>query len=363
MPIRPDTADYRQLLLEDAPLLDTRAPVEFAGGAFPTAVNLPLMTDDERHQIGTCYKEKGQQAAIALGHQLVSGPIKAERVAAWANFAQDHPQGYLYCFRGGLRSQISQQWLADAGVPYPRVIGGYKAMRRFLLDWLAANIDKLPIYIVSGRTGSGKTELIDRLPNAVDLEGRANHRGSSFGRQLTPQPPQISFENSLTIDLLKANPQQPIFLEDEGHLIGRSAIPLVLREKMAKAPLLLLEADLSERVERILQDYVVSMQAGFAARDGVEAGWQGFCEHLLSGLQRVEKRLGGERYQQISKLMKAALEAQQQGDLSGHRLWIQQLLHDYYDPMYDYQLSRKQGRILARGHHAQLLAWAARLAQ
>ncbi|MGO4610979.1 tRNA 2-selenouridine(34) synthase MnmH, partial [Variovorax sp. 2RAF20] len=77
----------------------------------------------------------GQQAAIVLGHQLVSGEIKAARIQAWTDFARANPDGYLYCFRGGLRSQIVQQWLKDeAGIDYPRVGGGYKAMRTFLLE-------------------------------------------------------------------------------------------------------------------------------------------------------------------------------------------------------------------------------------
>src|SRR3546814_6857013 len=61
--------------------------------------------------------------------RLVSGAIKAQRIQAWADFVRDHPDGYLYCFRGGLRSQISQQWLTEAGIDYPRIEGGYKAMR------------------------------------------------------------------------------------------------------------------------------------------------------------------------------------------------------------------------------------------
>ncbi|MGG6498484.1 UNVERIFIED_CONTAM: tRNA 2-selenouridine(34) synthase MnmH, partial [Bacteroidetes bacterium 56_B9] len=75
--------------------------------------NLPLMNDEERQMVGTCYKQRGQQAAIALGHSLVSGDIKRSRIDAWAAFARAHTQGVLYCFRGGLRSQISQQWLQD----------------------------------------------------------------------------------------------------------------------------------------------------------------------------------------------------------------------------------------------------------
>jgi len=134
--MRPDTQDYLSVLLLDTPLLDVRAPVEFAQGAFPGVTNIPLMNDEERHRVGLQYKQKGQDSAIELGHELVSGEIKQSRVAQWVEFARANPQGYLYCFRGGLRSRISQQWLAEAGIQYPRIIGGYKAMRSFLLESL-----------------------------------------------------------------------------------------------------------------------------------------------------------------------------------------------------------------------------------
>ena len=80
--------DYREILLSGAPLMDTRAPIEFSRGSFLGATNLPLMTDDERAQVGTCYKEKGQEAAIALGHQLVAGEVRSQRIDAWAAFAR-----------------------------------------------------------------------------------------------------------------------------------------------------------------------------------------------------------------------------------------------------------------------------------
>ena len=77
-----DTDDYAQIFLNDTPMIDTRAPVEFAKGAFPGSVNLPLMSDQERELVGTCYKRQGQKAAIELGHQLVSGELKQQRVNA-----------------------------------------------------------------------------------------------------------------------------------------------------------------------------------------------------------------------------------------------------------------------------------------
>ena len=127
----PRVNNYRQLLLDDTPMIDVRAPIEFASGALPFAANLPLMADEERHQVGICYKEQGQQAAIELGHQLVSGDLKAQRVKAWQDFMAANPNAVLYCARGGLRSQLSQEWLAEAGIECPKVEGGYKSSARF----------------------------------------------------------------------------------------------------------------------------------------------------------------------------------------------------------------------------------------
>src|SRR5690606_38752546 len=146
------------------------------------------------------YKQLGQDAAIELGHRLVSGETKARRVAAWAEFAQNNPSGYLYCFRGGLRSQISQQWLEElTGVRYPRVIGGYKAMRAFLLGALQSAITECRFVVLGGLTGTGKTDVLRQLDNSIDLEAHAHHRGSSFGRHANAQPSQIDFENRLAI--------------------------------------------------------------------------------------------------------------------------------------------------------------------
>ncbi|AHI28563.1 tRNA 2-selenouridine(34) synthase MnmH [Marinobacter similis] len=361
MATRPDTDDYLSLFLNDVPLMDVRAPVEFARGSFPTAENAPLMNDDERHQVGICYKEQGQDKAIELGHQLVNGDIKAERIEAWKQFVRQHPEGYLFCFRGGLRSRLTQQWIKDSGIDYPLVQGGYKALRRFLIDSLEQRLEAGEFQVLSGRTGTGKTRVLQKMPNPVDLEGLANHRGSSFGRQVTPQPSQIDFENRLAIALLKAHHFQtgPVQLEDESRLVGRCALPETLRERISATPLLVLERSLEERTTIIREDYVEGMCADYLSRDGEENGWLNFQEYLLSALDRIRKRLGGERHQKLRKVMEDALTLQhRQHDLSGHDVWIQALLQDYYDPMYDYQLNKKQGRILVRGGPKTIIEWA-----
>lgn len=357
MSLRPDTDDYRQLFLRDLPLMDTRAPTEFARGAFPAAVSLPLMTDDERARVGTCYKQEGQAAAIALGHSLVQGSVKAERLAAWIAFARENPAGYLYCFRGGLRSQIVQQWLAEAGVHYPRIRGGYKAMRQYLLEELERCIDAAHIVLVSGRTGSGKTRVIQALSRSVDLEGLANHRGSTFGALLSPQPSQIDFENRLAIALMKrlAGDDKRVVLEDEGKLIGRLALPQSLRDRMQEAPLLELDIPLEERVTVVLEDYVVDLGQRYRDAFG-DTGPQQHRERLQADLARTRKRLGGERYQTVSSLMETAFDAQEgNGAIDGHRAWITLLLRDYYDPMYNYQMRQRSGERLMVGDREQVI--------
>ncbi len=358
---RANTDDYRQLFLSDTPLLDVRAPVEFDKGAFPSAQNIPLLDDQQRELIGTRYKEQGQDAAIALGWQLATPEVKAARIEAWQAYAQAHPEGFLYCFRGGLRSRMSQQLIAEAGINYPFVEGGYKAMRRFLIDELDRRSSQLPLTLISGRTGSGKTLVIQRLSRALDLEGLAKHRGSAFGRQLTPQPAQIDFENQLSIAVLKqqAAHDRIIFAEDEGKIIGQAALPLSFVAAMKKAPLAILETPLAERVDIALADYVTDALPQYLTHFGDEEGPEHFRQQILGNLARIKKRLGGDRYQQLEAIFSEATdEFLGSGCADAFRPGIEILLHDYYDPMYDYQQSKREGKVLFRGEQQALIDWA-----
>ncbi len=360
MAARPDTDDYRALFLADAPMMDVRAPAEFTHGAFPCATSLPLMTDDERAQVGICYKQRGQAAAIELGHRLVCGETRARRLAAWSDFARTHPRGYLYCFRGGLRSRTVQQWLREAGIDYPLVRGGYKAMRRFLLESLEQSVAAAEFVLVAGRTGAGKTRVIRQIPRSVDLEELARHRGSAFGQLLEPQPSQIDFENALGIALLKLleGGERRVYLEDEGRLIGRLALPLGLKEKMGLAPMVLVEEPLEERIEVVLEDYVLDLGRRYAAACG-EEGPRRHRERLQQDLARIRRRLGGLRHAEVGGLLEAAFEQQwRTGSLEGHRAWIACLLEQYYDPMYDYQLARREGERLFSGSRREVVTWA-----
>lgn len=334
-------SQLQRLLMSDAPLLDVRADIEFSKGSFPTAKNIPILDDDEREQIGICYKQHGQQAATKLGYELVSGDTKRQRMDAWTEYLKQHPQAWIYCFRGGQRSTIAQGWLAELGIDVPKIEGGYKALRRTLLNVY----ENLPaLIVVAGKTGVGKTILINDLKNSVDLEGRANHRGSAFGNYWTKQPSQIDFENHVAIDILKS--KGVVVLEDEGRLIGRLSLPIPLQEAMKNASLVLLEASLEERVETIFQDYIIdSIESCDESRNPIRM----LEEKYLNALVAVKKRLGGEAYSTISAAMIKAFNLHKNGNIEGHKDWIQSMLVTYYDPMYDYQIKRKEDRIIQRG--------------
>lgn len=341
-------------------MLDVRAPIEFAQGSFPNAVNLPLMNDDERQAVGLTYKEQGQDAAIALGHSLVNGQIKDARVAQWLRFATSNPTGVLYCFRGGLRSQISQQWLAETGINYPRILGGYKAMRQYLITAFEDSVAQTDFTVVGGLTGCGKTDVIRAIKAKLDLEGIARHRGSSFGGRAERQPTQIDFENQLSIHLLKLLDQgyQNVAVEDESNLVGRCAIPLVLRTKTQGSPLVWVTAPLEERVERILRDYVVDLNNDYVEAFGPDEGRVKYQAHLTKSLHNLRKRLGLARFDELNGFLNDALQSQMSGggfDL--HRRWVEPLLTDYYDPMYAYQRQQKANKPHFEGDAPSVIAF------
>lgn len=355
----PEISDYRRLFLQHSPLLDVRAPVEFGEGAFPDATNMPLLTDEERHLIGIRYKNNGQEAAVALGRELIDGAPKQERVAAWKSFVEQNPDGVLYCFRGGMRSRISQQWIAEeTGIIYPRVKGGYKALRNFLLDELEQSTKVINPVILGGRTGAGKTIVLQQLNDVLDLEGLAWHRGSAFGRHATDQPTQIDFENSMSIQLLRhrAAGNAQLVIEDEGKSIGSRHLPRPLYDRMCASPLVLLEVSIEERVANSVREYVTAALSEYQTLYGEQAGFDAWADYATDSLGRIKKRLGGMRYTTMNNKLQSAIHSlKNSGDALCHSDWIRDLLVEYYDPMYDYQIKKKLDRVIFRGNKEQVI--------
>lgn len=343
--------DFKSIVLNKTPLIDVRAPVEFAKGAFLNATNAPIINDEERHIIGICYKEKGNAKAVELGHKLVSGYAKESRVAAWIEFMDANPDALLYCFRGGQRSKISQAWIREQGREIKRLKGGYKAFRHFLLEELEKACGKVKPIILGGRTGSGKTLTLAKIKNSIDLEALANHRGSSFGRKKEPQTSQINFENALVYELMAKldSGVSSLVFEDEGKHVGSVFMPKNFLELTANAPLVILETPMNRRIAITLQEYVIDAQTSYG---DIEL-WR---KNILEAMERIQRRLGSELYRELVEIFERAHRAQMIGGcFDGHREWVELLLRRYYDPMYDYQIEKNASRVVFRGGEDEVL--------
>jgi tRNA 2-selenouridine synthase len=297
------------------PLLDVRSPAEYGRGHIPGAVNLPLFDDAGRAEIGTLYKQQGRRAAVRRGLALV-GP----RLEELASLLLEHAAAgsgaplRIHCWRGGMRSG-SVAWLAGSlDLPAVLLEGGYKAWRHWVLQLFER---PWPLRLLGGRTGSAKTELLLALRQrgvaVIDLEGRAHHRGSSFGGlgQL-PQPSSEHYENLLAADLAALEGAPQIWLEAESAQVGRCRIPAGLWRQMKRAPLLEVRRPLEVRVAHLVRLYGVQDPAG-----------------LAEATTRIARRLGPQR-------TAAALAAIQAGDWAAAS---RQML-DYYDRCYDHELDR-----------------------
>ncbi|MEN0060002.1 MAG: tRNA 2-selenouridine(34) synthase MnmH [Bdellovibrio sp.] len=367
--------DLKNQLLKGSTFIDVRAPVEFVQGHLPGAVNAPILNDLERARIGTTYRHEGQDAAVRLGYQLISGAVKEGRLQCWMQILTQHPESIVYCFRGGKRSQITQQWLKEAGWDVPLIQGGYKASRQFLTEELDALSRGREMIAVSGPTGSGKTLLLQEVKTfypAVNLEQLASHRGSAFGSYLErAQPSQADFENQLALQLMylhRDSPRRsPLLVEDESRLIGRLYQPASFFESLREAPLIWLEEPLAQRVENIYEEYVLKTPLGlggekaFRCAEEREILWRqavAVFEKYKSSLRSLHRKLGGQRSLEIMQDMeRAEAEFFVSGDLLGNKIWIEKLLKYYYDPLYQNSLERRQVRIIFHGNRQEALQY------
>jgi len=349
--------DFLSIVLNETPLLDVRASVEFEKGAFVNTTNLPILNDEERTLVGTKYKQEGNAAAVQLAESLIKEEGKKKRVAAWKEYLSKNPDAKLYCFRGGQRSQISQQWLKEVGIDITRLKGGYKAFRNFLMQETQDISASTQTLILGGRTGSGKTILLNKLDNSIDLEAIANHRGSSFGGFANAQPSQIDFENELAYKLIQFNHKKfnKLVLEHESHNIGRAFIPKPVYNNFMQGGLILLQTPMEIRAKIIYEEYVVLELKEYEKIYGDKA-LSIWVDNVKQRLNKIQKRLGSEFYIRLMKLFEEA--SAKHGLVEAKTLyleWITLLLRHYYDPMYDYQIKNSSIPIVFKGAQKEVL--------
>ena len=307
-------------LRKSLPVVDVRSPAEFTEGHMPGAINIPIFNDDERAMVGTIYKKNGRLPAIEKGLEIV-GPKMTKFVQEAVRIASTGKL-LVHCWRGGMRSE-SMAWLFErVGIECFTLRGGYKSYRNYLLEKVG-NIPNL--IVIEGHTGSGKTEILQKLKlleeQVIDLEGLAHHRGSVFGGiGQEPQPTTQQFQNKLFDEILGLDLSKRVWIEGESKSVGRVFLPDPLWERMNTAQCIEILVPRSERVNRLVIDYGTLPE-----------------EMIENAIQNLIKRLGEERTNEI-------LNCYHEKKLYG----VAEKLLEYYDQTYQHsrdKFKRKLTRI------------------
>jgi len=251
-------ADSASIAPFDA-VIDVRSPAEFAEDHLPGAVNLPVLTDAERAEVGEIYVQDSRHRANRIGAAYVARNIARHLETALADKAPDF-KPLIYCWRGGQRSESMATILSKIGWRTTVLSGGYRTYRRGVQARLYEQPCDLRLVLLDGNTGSGKTELLTRLADRglqiLDLEGLAGHRGSLFGGLAgRPQPSQKLFESRLLLALEALDSARPVVVEAESSKIGDRMVPPSLWRVMQSAPRIELAVPRAERARYLVTAY------------------------------------------------------------------------------------------------------------
>lgn len=310
-------------LRKELPVIDVRSEGEFASGHIPGVSNIPLLNNEERVEVGTTYKQQGQQAAIHAGFRLV-GP-RLEEMVAQAERTSVGKEVIVHCWRGGMRSANFAQFIGMAGIRSHVLAGGYKSYRQSALEMF-----QFPLQMISltGCTGSGKSdvlcEIARRGEQVLDLESMACHKGSAFGHLLQPpQPTTEQFQNFLFEKLLTFDLGRRIWVEDESIAIGKIFLPPDFWKQLNTSPLVRMDVSRDVRVSRLVNEY------GSADK-----------EEFLEVMSRISKKLGGQHFKDAKERLLA-------GDMPG----VMEILLTYYDKAYIKSMENR------RSQHRVALSW------
>lgn len=294
-------------------IIDVRSPAEYALDHLPGAINLAVLNDQQRQEVGTLYKQTGSFEAKRRGAALVAHNIAYHLETQLA----EHPKTWrplIYCWRGGNRSSSMAHIFAKIGWPVALLEGGYKAYRHHLLASLPQLIQQFKWICLSGPTGSGKSRLLRAMrtlgTQVLDLEELARHRGSLLGNlPEQAQPTQKFFETSLFAQLNQYAKERVVFVESESAKIGNLRLPAELLQAIRIAPRVQLETDLEQRVQLLKEDY---------------SDWLKQPEVLLSRLQHFQTLVGKNQV----KIWQQLVQENKVDDL------INSLLARHYDVAY-----------------------------
>ena len=309
-------------------LVDVRSPAEYAEDHIPGAINLPSLSNDERAEVGTIYKQVSPFLARKVGASKVLRNV--------ANHIEHSLMDYdgswrplVYCWRGGQRSGVCAMVLRETGWRADTIQGGYQTYRSLVQSALYETPLPHRLVLLDGYTGTAKTALLHKLAardvQTLDLEGIAAHRGSLLGAMPGGQPAQRGFETALMQALTSLDPTRPTVVEAESSKIGKINLPPQLWALMAKAPRIDLTAPIAARTQYIADDYA----------------------DILRDPETVSRRLDPLRRTRGHATVDHWQKLQDAKDYAG---LAAALMQDHYDPSYAKSRRMEDREILAEVH-------------
>lgn len=308
------------LNLEDRVFVDVRSRAEYEEAHIPGAINIPLLENDERAEVGTLYKQVSQQSATIAGLKYV-GEKLPHIYEQLLKLREEYRSIVFYCWRGGMRSESIVSLMTSLkfkGVY--KLSGGYKGYRKFVNGYLNNQIDK-KFVVLHGHTGVGKTLILDRLSknglSVINLEELANNSGSVFGdimfKGKTPSQKQF---DSYMFNTLYYNDKPYIILESESKRVGGINLPDAFMKKMLEGVHILVETSIPNRIENCYNDYIDDTP--------------NLNESLINAISHLKKRLGNDNVIMLTN-------AVNEGD---YRMVIEFLIKNYYDSLYSYSIEK-----------------------
>lgn len=241
-------------------LIDVRSPLEFQEGTIPNSINIPVLLNEERKEVGTLYSKGKIDEAKLLAVESISKRLP-DIFSNFLELKNKFENIVIFCARGGYRSKSLSSFLNSLDISNIRIEGGYKSYRNYVINNMNYFISKVTPIVLYGNTGCGKTEILQNLKlkgyPVIDLENLAGHRGSILGAVgLKEQPKQKMFESLLFEEISKYE-NKYVFIEGESKRIGKISIPELLYKKMATSINIKIDAPIEERVKRLVKEYAL----------------------------------------------------------------------------------------------------------
>lgn len=241
-------------------LIDVRSPLEFQEGTIPNSINIPVLLNEERKEVGTLYSKGKIDEAKLLAVESISKRLP-DIFSNFLELKNKFENIVIFCARGGYRSKSLSSFLNSLDISNTRIEGGYKSYRNYVINNMNYFISKITPIVLYGNTGCGKTEILQNLKlkgyPVIDLENLAGHRGSILGAVgLKEQPKQKMFESLLFEEISKYE-NKYVFIEGESKRIGKISIPELLYKKMATSINIKIDAPIEERVKRLVKEYAL----------------------------------------------------------------------------------------------------------